>query len=94
MVVAKKKSVPKKKKVKLRIWTTYMDTKGKLIRTNFSLHAAKAVVNAIGYMQRDYYKAHMVEVFDSADGTLFAVIKWRNKSLVIVYTRDPRITLS
>jgi hypothetical protein len=75
------------------IYTAYMDTKGKLVKVNFSLHPESAVLNAVGYMQRDYYKAHMVEVYDSATGIVHAVIKWRNKTLTIVYTRDPKIVL-
>ena len=81
------------KNIKKRpIFTTYMDTDSSLLKVNFSLHAESAVINAISYMQRDYYKAHMVEVYDSVSGILYAVIKWRNKTLTIVYAKNPRHT--
>lgn len=42
-------------------------------------------------MQSDYYKAHLVEVYDTDTGVVYAVIKWRNKTLTIVYSKDPRL---
>jgi len=85
-----KRKIKKSKAVTRTIQTTYYDHKGNAVRINRSVHAHLAVAKAVDYMQLDYYQAKTVEVFDASDGTLHAVIRWRNKILEIVFKRDPK----
>jgi hypothetical protein len=69
------------------IRTVYYQT-GKVVKITHSKWANTAVPNSVSHMQVNQYNATHCEVFDSASGTLHAVIKKKMHGIEILFKRD------
>jgi hypothetical protein len=74
------------------IRTIYYGTDKSIVRTNAAKHSDNAVGCAVRHMRHNHYNAKLCEVFDSQDGTLYAVLKQAlvkgESVLTIIYKRE------
>lgn len=60
-----------------------------LVKTNYAVHANRAVLRCVDHLQLNSYHATHAEVFDSLDGVLHAVTKRRlNGDIEILFKRE------
>ena len=61
-----------------------------VVKVNKASYASNAVLRCVDHLQLNSYQAGHAEVYDSADGTLHAVVKRRiNGDLEILFKRSP-----
>jgi hypothetical protein len=73
----------------IRTITTSFYRRKELVHTNWAVHANRAVLRCVHWLQVNAYEATHAEIFDSGNGELHAVIKRHmNSDIEILFKRE------